>query len=92
MSTFLGSKNVFEPDLDPKKSPKGPKSAKRPKIWPNQKQKDRAVLPKQELIVLGSKNVFEPDLDPKNSPIGPKMEKKGPKLARIENKKKGFTY
>ena len=49
-----------------------PKSAKRPKIWLNEKQKDRAVLPKQKLKVVGSKNVFEHDLDPKNSPNGPK--------------------
>ena len=54
---------MFESDLDPKNSPngpkkitpKGPKSAKRPKIWPNQKQKDRAVLPKQKLIVYFSR-------------------------------------
>ena len=60
----------FEPDLDRKIAPKGqlkiapngkklppkgPKRAKRPKIWPNQKQKDRAVLPKQELIVYISR-------------------------------------
>ena len=42
-STFVGSKNDFEPDLDPKNSPNGEeenppkdsKSEKRPKIWPN---------------------------------------------------------
>ena len=58
----------------PKIAPKGPKSAKKPKIWPNLKQKDMAVLPKQKLIVYISKfqNVFEPDFDPKNCPIGPK--------------------
>ena len=35
----------------PKIAPKGLKRAKRPKIWPNEKQTDRAVLPKQKLIV-----------------------------------------
>ena len=53
-SKKVGSKNDFELDLDPKNSPKrpkkitpkGPKSAKRPKIWLNEKQKDRAVLRK----------------------------------------------
>ena len=35
----------------PKIAPKSPKSAKRHKIWPNEKQKDRAVLPKQKVIV-----------------------------------------
>ena len=62
-ATFVGSENVFEPDLDPKNSPNGPKkitlkgskSEKRPKIWPNLKQKDRAVLPKQKLIVYISR-------------------------------------
>ena len=34
---------------------KGSKSEKRPKIWPNLKQKDRAVLPKQKLIVYISR-------------------------------------
>ena len=55
---------------------KGSKSKKRPNIWPNLKQKDRAVLPKQKLIVYirSSKNVFEPDLEPKNSPNGPKKQ------------------
>ena len=36
-------------------SSKDPKSAKRPKIWPNKKQKDRAVLPKQKVIVYISR-------------------------------------
>ena len=31
--------------------PKGPKSEKRPQIWPILKQNDRAVLPKTKLIV-----------------------------------------
>ena len=69
----------------PKITPKSPKSAKRPKIWPNEKQKDRAVLSKQELIVYISrfKNVFEPDLDPKKSPNGPKkITPNGPKSGK----------
>ena len=78
----------------PKIALKSPKIAKRPKIWPNEKQKDRAVLPKQNLIVDISRfqNVFEPDLDPKNSPIGqkkpeePKKCKRGPKYEHIKNK------
>ena len=42
-------KTVFEPDPNPKNSPEEPeKCKKRPKIWPNEKQKDRAVLPKQK--------------------------------------------
>ena len=56
---IVGSKNVFEPDPDSKKNPKGPKNSpkgpkkvqKRPKMWPNLKQKVRAVLPKPKLIV-----------------------------------------
>ena len=71
----------------PKIAPKSPKSAKRPKIWRNEKQKDRAVLPKQKLIVFISrlhKFSFETDLTPKiaqkgkkkKSPEGPKKEKK----------------
>ena len=40
---------------DKKNTPKGSKSEKRPKIWPNLKQKDRAVLPKQKLIVYISR-------------------------------------
>ena len=36
-------------------TPRGPKSAKRPKIWPNLKQIDMAVLPKQNFIVYISK-------------------------------------
>ena len=37
---------------DKKKSPEGPKKVqKRPKMWPNLKQKVRAVLPKPKLIV-----------------------------------------
>ena len=39
----------------PKIAPKSPKRAKRPNIWPNEKQKDRAVLPKQKLIVYISR-------------------------------------
>ena len=35
-----------------KESPKGPKKVQmRPKMWPNVKQKVRAVLPKPKLIV-----------------------------------------
>ena len=49
----------FKPDPDskigqigPKDSPKGLKKVqKRPKMWPNSKQKVRAVLPKPKLIV-----------------------------------------
>ena len=43
-------------------------------MLPNLKQKDRAVLPKQKLIVYISRFqiFFEPDLDLKNSPIGQK--------------------
>ena len=62
-STLVGSKNVFKPDLDLKNSPnrpkeitpKGSKSEKRPKIWLNLKQKDKAILPKQKLIVYISR-------------------------------------
>ena len=35
----------------PKIAPKDPKSVKRPKIWPNLKQKDMALLPKLNLVV-----------------------------------------
>ena len=35
----------------PKIALKSPKSAKRPKIWPNEKLKDRAVLQKLKMIV-----------------------------------------
>ena len=42
------------PKIAPK-SPKSAKSAKRPKIWPNEKQKDSAVLPKQKIIVYISR-------------------------------------
>ena len=50
----------------------------RPKMWPNLKQKVRAVLPKPKLIVYIGRlqNVFEPDPDPK---IAPKGQKKSPK-------------
>ena len=42
----------LEPDPDRKIDPKGQKSAeKRPKMWPNKKQKDWAVFPKPKLIV-----------------------------------------
>ena len=85
----------------PKIAPKSPKSAKRPKIWPNEKQKDRAVLPKQKLIVyiFRFQNVFEPDLEPKNSPNGQKKNtpkdsksEKRLKILPIKNKKIGLYY
>ena len=71
-----------------KNTPKGSKSEKRLKIWPNLKQKDRAVLPKLELIVYISrfKNVFEPDLDPKNSPNG--LKEITPKDSKSEKRPK----
>ena len=47
-----GPKKVFKLDPNPKNSPEIPKKCKkRPKIWSKEKQKDRAVLPKQKLIV-----------------------------------------
>jgi len=66
----------------PKIAPKSPKSAKRSKIWLYEKQKDRAVLPKQKLIVYISR--FQKCvLDPKSSPNGPKkLTPKGPKSAK----------
>ena len=50
-------------------------------MWPNQKQKDRAVFPKPKLIVsIGRfQNVFEPDPDHKNGPEGQKNSPEGPK-------------
>ena len=65
----------------PKIAPKSPKRAKRPKIWPNEKHKDRAVLPKQKLIVYISRfqKYVLSDLDPKNSP---KKSKKAQNLAK----------
>ena len=42
---------LVEPDPNPKNSHERPKKHKRPKIWPNSKRKDMAVLPKQKLIV-----------------------------------------
>ena len=57
---YVGPKNVFEPDLNPQKSPigpkiitqKGPKNAREAQIWTYQKQiKDRHVLTKPKLIV-----------------------------------------
>ena len=79
----------------PKIAPKSPKSAKRPKIWPNEKQKDRAVLPKQKLIVYISRfqKYFltwpwpqkQPQQAKKISPESPKSAKR-PKIWR--NKKK----
>ena len=41
---------------DQKIAPKGPKKCKRPKMWPNLKQKVKAVLPKPKLIVYISRS------------------------------------
>ena len=51
-------------------------------MWPNLKQKVKAVLPKPKLIVyIGrSQKVFEPDPSSKNSPEGTKSAKKGPQI------------
>ena len=51
-----GPEKVFEPDPNPKNSPEEPKCAKRPKIWPNKKQKDWTILPIQKLIVYISRS------------------------------------
>ena len=51
MSTEACPKKVFEPDPNTKIFPKGPKSEREARMLPNQKQKDRAVLPKSKLIV-----------------------------------------
>ena len=52
---------------NPKKTPKGPKRAKKAPNMAELKQKDRAVFPKTKMIVyiVRSKNVFEPDPNPK---------------------------
>ena len=44
-------------------------------MWPIQKQKDKAVLPKPKLIlyIVGPEKVFEPDNNLKRSPAGPKQ-------------------
>ena len=57
---------------DQKIDPKGPK--KRQKMWPNLKQKVRAVLPKPKLIVyIGrSQKSFRIGPHPEKSPEGPK--------------------
>ena len=55
---------------------------KRPKIWWNQKQKDRFVLSKPKLNDYISRHVFERDPDSKNSPKGPKMAQKSAKEAQ----------
>ena len=74
-STFVGSKNVFEPDLEPKKTPaptgknnpEGSKKRKKTQFLANFKQKNKAVLPKLKLIIYNSRfqKCFEPNLDPK---------------------------
>ena len=76
----------------PKTAPKGKKKVqKRPKMWPIQKQKNRAVLPKPKLIdYIGSKNVFEPDPDFKNNPKGQKNSPKGPK--KVQKRPQIWTY
>ena len=55
-----GPKKVFQPDPNPKNSPKGPKNSpkgpkkvqKRPKMWPNLKQNDMALLAKTNIDSL----------------------------------------
>ena len=58
-------------------------------MWPIQKQKDRAVLPKLKFIVYLGKS---PDPNPKNRPEEPKKCKKGPKFGRMKNKKIGLYF
>ena len=65
---------------------KGPKGAKRPKIWPNLKQKIGAVLQKQKLIVYISRFqiCFLILIYPKNNQNWPKDSPEGPKKGAME--------
>ena len=86
------------PKIAPKNqkvAPKGPnKVQKRPKMWPNSKQKVRAVPPKPKLIVyIGrSQKVFELDPNPKNSFKDSKSAKKAPIVAELKTQRYGRTF
>ena len=68
---YIGwSQKSFEPEPNPKNSPKGPKKVqKRPKMWSNLKQKVTAVLTKLKLIVYIGRSQ-------KSIQTGPQTEKK----------------
>ena len=76
----------FEPDLDPKNSPEGPKKVqKRPKMWWNQKEKLIVYINRLQKCVLNL-------ISTKNSPEGPKKVRKRPKMWRNEKEKKIVLY
>ena len=75
---WVGPKNIFEPDPNPKRSQQCKKVLKFSQI----KKKDRAILPKPKLIdfiVSFQKLFLNMILTPKISPKGPKNSAKGPK-------------
>ena len=86
----------FDPDLYPKNSPKWPKTVqKRPKMWQNQKHKDRAVLPKPKLTVYirrSPKKFLSLTPTPKPAPKGSKKCQKGPNCGQIKHKKMGLYF
>ena len=64
-------------------------------MWPNQKLKDRAILPKPKLIVyiVRSQKVFVPQPNPQKGPEGPKKCKKDVLIvAELKKKKMGLYF
>ena len=91
---WVGPKKIFEPELNPKYSPLGPKKGKKgPQMAPNWKQKKGLYLLIWSCYStgLGPKTVFKHDLSQTTCPAGSKKVKRVPKLGWFEKWKYGFT-
>ena len=81
----MDPKTVFEPHIEPKSRPIGPKKDKSdPKIKSNSNVRIQGIIENESCSTtwVDPKTVFEPHIEPKIAHLGPKKLKTTPKLSQ----------